>query len=65
MPEEGHAGFEVGIGGEDCVLGGTGGGCVEEEVGRQHAVDCAGLWESSGEGFGDCVGGAEGGEGDG
>jgi hypothetical protein len=40
------------------------GGCVEGEVGCEEAVDCDVCMECSADGLGDCVRGAEGGNGD-
>jgi len=57
--------LEVEGGGEDGAPGESGGGGVEEEVSGEEAVDCGSFWEEAGEGLGDGVGGAEGGEGDG
>ena len=63
VPEKRHRGGEVERGGQDGVPWGTCGRGVEEEIGGQQAVDCASPGESTGAGFGDCVGGAERGEG--
>jgi hypothetical protein len=46
------------------VPGASCGRRVEEEVSGQKVVDCADLGEGPGEGFGNCVGGAESGDGD-
>jgi hypothetical protein len=40
------------------------GGCVEGEVGCEKAVDCDVFMECLADGLGDCVRGAEGGDGD-
>jgi hypothetical protein len=63
VPEEGHGGAEIVGGGEHGVPGAAEWGGVESEVGSQEAVDCGCFWEGPGERFGDCVGSAEGVEG--
>ncbi len=65
VPEEGHGELEVSERGEDGVPWRSRGRGVEDKIRGQEAVDCGGFWEGAGYGFGDCVGGVEGGDGDG